>query len=213
MLELVMMIDRGYATCRLRGQGYQRRMYTGPMSNITPHNDTGCLSSQWCPISLHTRMRNHTCGDVGGHVSSLIIQISRRWAKGKQNNNNQDSSMNHRWNPLFVFTCFGTSAKRPAYSSSYFPSHRRVYRQSQNMQWNALRCIGKTIALKIVTEAVTMPDQTVGSLDALMCWFRLHLWQDVLLEVVTVEKSTYGCYVAQQHDKQSCKQQHNRFLK
>ena len=37
--------------------------------------------------------------------------------------------------------------------------------------------------------------------------------QSSMLEVITFEMSTYGCYVAQQHDKQSCKQQHNRFLK
>ena len=39
MLEPVMRIDLGYTMCRLRGQGYQRQTYIGPMSNITPHND------------------------------------------------------------------------------------------------------------------------------------------------------------------------------
>ena len=39
LLEPVMRIDLGYTMCRLRGQGYQRQTYIGPMSNITPHND------------------------------------------------------------------------------------------------------------------------------------------------------------------------------
>ena len=70
MLEPVMRIERGYKMCRLQGQRFQRQTHIGPMSNITP-------------ISPHTRMRDHMRGDVGGHASSLIIQISKISAKGR----------------------------------------------------------------------------------------------------------------------------------